>query len=284
MTQGTGTCLLGGLFRKWRYAGRDESLIPLSINGSPIPDHIQHAIHISNTAVPDLEKLLQGPDIPSCTVDSAAKIRKGHIVPPPPTDTPVPVEVINGEEHGSPIDPADLPKGPFFEEAVNSGVYPVQSTVLLKYRKATLSCPHPPKHLCQLKSLPFSHLERPPNVDPTMVATRLQRLLIPSIMPVGLDVHQIINERDRFIEARIQQHIKELEEIPATIGDGSFDSLADVILSPHKQEPPNDNQRLSALSPHEKLCAMIELNSLSLSNIVSCVSEENGMLSTDGTR
>ncbi|KAG1793109.1 uncharacterized protein HD556DRAFT_1479759 [Suillus plorans] len=265
MTQGTGTCLLGGLFRKWHYAGRDESLIPLSINGSPIPDHIQHAIHISNTAVPDLEKLLQGPDIPSCTVDSAAKIRKGHIVPPPPTDTPVPVEVINGEEHGSPIDPADLPKGPFFEEAVNSavnsGVYPYNA-----FR------------------LPFSHLERPPNVDPTMVATRLQRLLIPSIMPVGLDVHQIINERDRFIEARIQQRIKELEEIPATIGDGSFDSLADVILSPHKQEPPNDNQRLSALSPHEKLCAMIELNSLSLSNIVSCVSEENGMLSTDGTR
>ncbi|KAG2345382.1 hypothetical protein BDR05DRAFT_930827 [Suillus weaverae] len=207
--------------------------------GAPIPDHLQHAIRVPNTAVPDLEKLLQAPDAPSRIVDSAAKIQKGHIAPPPPTETPVPVEVIKEEEHGPPIDPADLPKGPFLEEAVNSGVYPYNAF-----------------------KLPFSHLERPANVDPTMVATRLQRLLIPSIMPVGLDVHQIINERDRFIEARVQQRIKELEEIPATIGEGNFDSLADVILGSHKQEPANDNQQLSSLSPHGKLRAMIELKSL----------------------
>ncbi|KAG2142624.1 SNF2 family N-terminal domain-containing protein [Suillus cothurnatus] len=204
--------------------------------GSPIPDHLQHAIRVPNTAVPDLENLLQGSDVPSRIVDSAAKIQKGQIAPPPPNETPVPVEVIKEEEHGPPIDPADLPKGPFLEEAVNSGVYPYNAF-----------------------KLPFSYLERPPNVDPTMVATRLQRLLIPSIMPAGLDVHQIINERDRFIEARVQQRIKELEEIPATIGDGNFDSLANVILGSHKQEPANDN---SALSPHGKLRAMIELKSL----------------------
>ncbi|KAG1832907.1 SNF2 family N-terminal domain-containing protein [Suillus subalutaceus] len=208
----------------------------LVTRGSPIPDHLQHAIRVPNTAVPDLENLLQGPDVPSRIVDSAAKIQKGQIAPPPPTETPVPVEVIKEEEHGPPIDPADLPKGPFLEEAVDSGVYPYNAF-----------------------KLPFSHLERPPNVDPTMVATRLQRLLIPSIMPAGLDVHQIINERDRFIEARVQQRIKELEEIPATIGDGNFDSLADVILGSHKREPVNDN---SALSPHGKLRAMIELKSL----------------------
>ncbi|KAG1764096.1 SNF2 family N-terminal domain-containing protein [Suillus placidus] len=211
----------------------------LVTRGAPIPDHLQHAIRVPNTAVPDLEKLLHAPDAPSRIVDSAAKIQKGHIAPPPPSETPVPVEVIKEEEHGPPIDPADLPKGPFLEEAVNSGVYPYNAF-----------------------KLPFSHLERPANVDPTMVATRLQRLLIPSIMPVGLDVHQIINERDRFIEARVQQRIKELEEIPATIGEGNFDSLADVILGSHKQEPANDNQQLSALSPHGKLRAMIELKSL----------------------
>jgi ATP-dependent helicase STH1/SNF2 len=81
-------------------------------------------------------------------------------------------------------------------------------------------------------------------------------------MPAGLDVHQIINERDRFIEARVQQRIKELEEIPATIGDGNFDSLADVILGSHKHEPANDNHQLSVPSPHGKLRAMIELKSL----------------------
>ncbi|KAG1765996.1 SNF2 family N-terminal domain-containing protein [Suillus placidus] len=185
----------------------------------------RHDIRVPNTAVPDLEKLLQAPDAPSRIVDSAAKIQKGHIAPPPPTETPVPVEVIKEEEHGPPIDPADLPKGPFLEEAVNSGVYPYNAEF----------------------KLPFSHLERPANVDPTMVATRLQRLLIPSIMPVGFDVHQIINERDRIIQARVQQRIKELEEIPATIGEGNFDSLADIILGSHKQELANDNQQLSAL-------------------------------------
>jgi len=34
------------------------------------------------------------------------------------------------------------------------------------------------------------------------------------IMSVGLDAHQIANERERFIEARIQQHIRELDAMP----------------------------------------------------------------------
>ncbi|KAG1721939.1 uncharacterized protein EDB91DRAFT_1064166 [Suillus paluster] len=154
--------------------------------GSPIPDHLQHAIRVHNTAVPDLEKLLQGPDVSS--------------------------------------------------HAVSSGVYPYNAF-----------------------KMPFIHLERPPNVDPTMVATRLQRLLIPSIMPAGLDVHQVINERVRFIEARVQQRIKELEDIPATIGEGHFESLADVILGGAKQESPDE---FSPHAPHGKLRAMIELKSL----------------------
>lgn len=207
--------------------------------GSPIPDHLQHAIRVPNTVVPELEKLLQGQDVPSRIVDSAAKIQKGIVAPPPPTEPLVPVEIVK-EEHGPPIDPADLPKGPFQEEAVNSGVYPYNAF-----------------------KLPFSHLERPPDVDPTMFATRLQRLLIPSIMPTGLDVHQIINERDRFIEARVQQRIRELEQLPATIGDGDFDSLGNDILGVPKQE--DENQQLSAPHPpHGKLRAVIELKSLKM--------------------
>jgi len=33
-------------------------------------------------------------------------------------------------------------------------------------------------------------------------------------MSVGLDAHQIANEREQFIEARIQQHIRELDAMP----------------------------------------------------------------------
>ncbi|HEY8733546.1 MAG TPA: hypothetical protein VIL90_03205, partial [Puia sp.] len=58
------------------------------------------------------------------------------------------------------------------------------------------------------------------DMDPQLFATRLQRLIIPTIMLAGLDAHQIINERERSIDARIQQRIRELEAMPATMGDG----------------------------------------------------------------
>ena len=54
------------------------------------------------------------------------------------------------------------------------------------------------------------------------------------IMSVGLDAHQIANERERFIEARIQQHIRELEAMPVTMGD--------VILSPAMREHQREQQ------------------------------------------
>jgi len=54
------------------------------------------------------------------------------------------------------------------------------------------------------------------------------------IMSVGLDAHQIANERERFIEARIQQHIRESEAMPVTMGD--------VILSPAMREHQREQQ------------------------------------------
>ena len=53
-------------------------------------------------------------------------------------------------------------------------------------------------------------------------------------MSVGLDAHQIANERERFIEARIQQYIRELEAKPVTMGDG--------ILSPAMREHRREQQ------------------------------------------
>jgi hypothetical protein len=36
-------------------------------------------------------------------------------------------------------------------------------------------------------------------------STRLQRLLIPTILPIGLDAHQIITEREHYPEALIHK-------------------------------------------------------------------------------
>ncbi|TFK38607.1 SNF2-family ATP dependent chromatin remodeling factor snf21 [Crucibulum laeve] len=224
--------------------------------GLPVPESVQKALFVPNNAVPELERLLQGPDVSSRVVDAAVKITKGE------TPTPTTELAITAEEDMSPINPADMPKGPFLEDNVNSGIYPYNA-----YRH------------------PFSHLKRPAEADPALFATRLQRLLVPTIMPSGLDAHQILNERDRFIEARIQQRIRELEALPSTMGDGSFDNL-DTLISEDTTMKDTDKENdtsstvpstpLDTIKPaptlqsllhpgpnaHGKLRALIELKSL----------------------
>ena len=116
---------------------------------------------------------------------------------------------------------------------------------------------------------PFTHLKIVGG-SPEAFATRLQRLLVPSIMPLGLDPHQIINERRRFVEARIHQRIRELEAMPATIGDGGLESIIDDeskenVVKPD-QEVSHKAINLHYVHPptttHGKLRAVIELKSL----------------------
>ena len=71
--------------------------------------------------------------------------------------------------------------------------------------------------------------------DPALFASRLQHLLIPSIMPAGLDPHQIIDERDPYIEARMQQQNRELSSLPSTMGDDSFDSVRGGMMKENKR-------------------------------------------------
>jgi len=48
-------------------------------------------------------------------------------------------------------------------------------------------------------------------------------------MPGGFDPHQIIAERNRYVDTRIQQRMAELEAAPATMRDGGFESIADNV-------------------------------------------------------
>ena len=222
--------------------------------GHPVPENVQQALRVPNTAVADLEKVLQGPDLPSKIVDAAVIAAKGEPGTPAIPPSVSRENTVKPEEMDvTPVDPADYPKGPFLEDNVNSGIYPYNA-----YRH------------------PFSHLKRPADVDPKLFATRLQRLVIPTIMPAGLDAHQIVNERERFIEARIQQRIRELESLPATMGDGGFDANIDVTDEERKEDKENtiatslDTLRsYSTLihpgpNAHGKLRALIELKSLRL--------------------
>lgn len=221
--------------------------------GHVVPEHVQQAIRLPNTAVADLEKVLQGPDVPSRIVDSAVKAAKGEPGTPAVAATILREGTIKPEDMDiPPLDSADYPKGPFFEDNVNSGIYPYNA-----YRH------------------PFSHLKRPAEMDPQQFATRLQRLIIPTIMPTGLDAHQIINERERFIEARIQQRIRELEAMPATMGDGIFDANVDAVANDSNNKEDKENSPLDLWKPYSalihpsptargKLRALIEMKSLRL--------------------
>lgn len=235
--------------------------------GCPVPESIQRALHPQNGVIQDLEKLLQGPDVPSRIVDAAVKISKAGSEQPETASSGVPTTdpatadnaEVKAEEQETAI---DMPAGPFLEDDVNSGIYPYNAYVN-----------------------PFTHLKRPEGITPAqaaMWATRLQRLLVPSIMPAGLDPHQIISERNRFVDARIEQRIRELSIMPATVGEGGLepdvppdsentdDSSKENNGMAHlrAKEPTLDSilhpskELLLAPNAHGKLRAVIELKAL----------------------
>lgn len=222
--------------------------------GLPVPEHIQNALLPQHGAIQDLEKFLQGPDIPARIVDSAAKISKAtseqpdesRATPASAGDKPE----VKAEEQDTDL---DAPAGPFIEDDVNSGIYPYNAF-----------------------THPFTILKRPEDPALGQWATRLQRLLMPSIMPVGLDPHQIIAERNRFVDARIEQRIRELSNMPVTMGEGGLDPVPVTVDEEGKEvdattqdvSPKVTLDSLSArsigLAPnaHGKLRAMIELKAL----------------------
>ncbi|KAK4047865.1 ATP-dependent DNA helicase Snf21 [Microbotryomycetes sp. JL221] len=70
--------------------------------------------------------------------------------------------------------------------------------------------------------------------------------LIPSLLPTGIDAHSFAIERDRYVDARVQQRIMELENVP-------------LMLSQHSS-PSDDDGACSK----QKLRALIKLKSLNL--------------------
>jgi ATP-dependent helicase STH1/SNF2 len=50
--------------------------------------------------------------------------------------------------------------------------------------------------------------------------TKFQRMMVPSLMPKGLDPYLLMEERNRFIDTRIAWRVKELEEMDSTAGGG----------------------------------------------------------------
>ncbi|TFY81203.1 hypothetical protein EWM64_g2811 [Hericium alpestre] len=175
--------------------------------GNPVPDAVLQVIRTPNGAILDVEKILQNQDLTARVVDSAVKVQKGPGDAPPiplastssPTPAPYEGAALKTEDMSQ---NDEVPKPSLSEEDVDSAGFPVNSYV------------HP-----------FTYIKRVADSNPSVFASRLQRLLIPSIMPAGLDPHQALAERNRFVEARIQQRIDELEAIASTLGDGGLEPI-----------------------------------------------------------
>ncbi|GAA5820365.1 hypothetical protein JCM10212_003933 [Sporobolomyces blumeae] len=95
-------------------------------------------------------------------------------------------------------------------------------------------------------------------------ARRNRTLLVPTLLPHGLDAQTLLDERNRYIEARIGQRIQELEALPANLGQSDLSHLA--VVEPRSSATPDDAARSSRLSDlaSAKIRALIELKSLNL--------------------
>ena len=68
---------------------------------------------------------------------------------------------------------------------------------------------------------PDTYAQRNFDQDITVPLNKTQRLLVPSVMPNGLDPYLLMQERNRFVETRMAWRMKELEEMDSTVGTGS---------------------------------------------------------------
>lgn len=71
------------------------------------------------------------------------------------------------------------------------------------------------RHRYETFTSPYSHLRE--NIGSTEHAMRSQRVLIPSIMPTGVDADRVREERRRIIYNRMMARMSELERLPANL-------------------------------------------------------------------
>ena len=217
--------------------------------GLPVPAELQNIIRPSQSNNPEIDMLLSA-QLVAKVADNTAKVQKAsseapvtHSAPETPAIPATPDTTVKLE--GTPqLD--DVSKAVVQDEDPDAPLYPYNAYL------------HPFTHLKVAGTSPEAH------------ATRLQRLLVPSIMPLGLDPHQLINERRRFVEARVHQRIRELEAMSSTIGDGGLEPIIDDESKENVVKPDHGASKKALnfdyvhppATAHGKLRAVIELKAL----------------------
>ena len=102
------------------------------------------------------------------------------------------------------------------------------------------------RHMYDTFKSPYDYLS--PTISYADHATRARRLMIPSIMPSGVDVDRVREERERIIYNRIMSRKSELESLPANL----------AVWDTSKSETPkaDDSLKLKALIEYKMLCLL----------------------------
>ncbi|GAA5997132.1 hypothetical protein JCM5350_005626 [Sporobolomyces pararoseus] len=94
-------------------------------------------------------------------------------------------------------------------------------------------------------------------------------LLIPNLLPKGLDAQTILDERNRFIEAKVQQRIRELQDLPSNLSQTDLTSSLSLSSLDNSTSSPSEGDKISSA----KIRALIELKSLSLLSLQKSLRE-----------
>ncbi|KAF7731676.1 hypothetical protein EC973_008847 [Apophysomyces ossiformis] len=132
--------------------------------------------------------------------------------------------------------------------AINSPTTPTSSAIVKTTPPASSASPQPKAPQYNAYASPYNLLKKP--ISSYAHASRQQRLLIPSITPIGIDIQAVKSERERRINEAVQNRIS---EIKSRVGD--VDSRISQLETEIKS---------GTISSNGKLKAIIELKALKL--------------------
>ncbi|TIB70030.1 hypothetical protein E3P77_00048 [Wallemia ichthyophaga] len=112
---------------------------------------------------------------------------------------------------------------------------------------------------------PLVYLEAGP--ESSSSSTKNQRIIVPSVMPLGIDPYQLIEERNRFQQRRMYWRIQELEGMSSTTSDEPASVTGNDVLdqkAPQEVDEKPQPNSLTSLNSSDKMKALIELKALKL--------------------
>lgn len=117
---------------------------------------------------------------------------------------------------------------------------------------------------------PWTHLL--PTISYADHGSRDKRLMIPSIMPSGIELAKMQEERERIIYNRIMTRKAELESLPSNLANLDMKSLSDGI---------SDSLRIKALIEYKGLCLLSKQRALRQEVVNNMVHSDNLAVTTN---